>query len=95
MQFFTACDTATLRPSAGELKARLERRAEDSQAIILRRLLNAIKEISHWREFDYVLVNRDLDRSFALLRAILAAERLKRERQPGLSDFVRGLQAKL
>ena len=53
-----------LPPSADELKARLERRAEDSGAIIAQRLRNAIEEISHWREYDYILVNRDLDKSF-------------------------------
>ena len=51
--------------------------------------------MSHWPEYDYVVVNRDLDRAFGDVRAILAAERLKRERQTGLSAFVRGLQAKL
>ena len=51
--------------------------------------------MSHWPEYDYVIVNRDKDEAFAEVRAILAAERLKRERQIGLSDFVRGLQAKL
>ena len=52
-------------------------------------------EMGHWHEYDYVVINRDLDRAFGDVRAILAAERLKRERQPGLSAFVRGLQAKL
>ena len=52
-------------------------------------------EMSHWAEYDYVIVNRDLDRAFGEVRAILAAERLKRERQTGLSAFVRGLQSKL
>jgi len=51
--------------------------------------------MSHWAEYDYVIVNRDLDHAFAELRAILAAERLKRERQIGLSDFVRGVQREL
>lgn len=77
-----------LPPSADELKARLERRAEDSPAIIAQRLRNAIEEISHWREFDYVLVNRDLDRSFLRLRAILTAERLKRVQAPDIEYFV-------
>jgi guanylate kinase len=52
-------------------------------------------EMSHWAEYDYVVVNRDLDRAFNDVRAILAAERLKRERQPGLPVFVRSLQSKL
>src|SRR5436305_2202208 len=67
-----------LPPSASELKTRLERRAEDSSAIITQRLRNAAQEVPHWNEYDYVLVNRDLDSSFARLRAILTAERLKR-----------------
>jgi guanylate kinase len=52
-------------------------------------------EMSHWAEYDYIVVNRDLDRAFNDVRAILAAERLKRKRQPGLSAFVRGLQSEL
>jgi len=51
--------------------------------------------MSHWTEYDYIVMNRDLDRAFNDVRAILAAERLKRERQTGLSAFVRGLQSKL
>jgi len=77
-----------LPPSAEELKHRLERRAEDSGDVILRRLRNAAQEIPHWNEYDYVLVNRDLDKSFARLRAILTAERLKRVQKPGLEKFV-------
>jgi guanylate kinase len=77
-----------LPPSAGELKHRLERRAEDSGDVILRRLRNAAQEIPHWNEYDYVLVNRDLDKSFARLRAILTAERLKRVQKPGIEKFV-------
>ena len=75
-----------LPPTARELKARLERRAEDSQEIINRRLRNAAIEIPHWAEYDYVLINRDLDRSFRDLRHILAAERTKRR---GRARFVR------
>ncbi|MGZ8387970.1 MAG: guanylate kinase [Rhodoplanes sp.] len=67
-----------LPPSATELKMRLERRAEDSGEIIARRLRNAAEEIPHWTEYDYVLINSDLDESFTQLRAILTAERLKR-----------------
>jgi guanylate kinase len=77
-----------LPPSAAELKSRLERRAEDSGEIITRRLRNASEEIQHWNEYDYVLVNRDLDKSFARLRAILTAERLKRVQMPDLENFV-------
>jgi guanylate kinase len=67
-----------LPPSAAELKARLERRAEDPADVIARRLRNAAEEIPHWNEYDYVLVNRDLDKSFVRLRSILTTERLKR-----------------
>lgn len=84
-----------LPPSAEELKARLERRAEDSREIIAQRLRNALEEISHWREYDYVLVNRDLDKSFARLRSILTAERLKRVKMPDLENFVAQLLADL
>jgi len=84
-----------LPPSAGELKARLERRAEDSGDVIIRRLRNAAEEIPHWNEYDYVLVNRDLDKSFARLRAILTAERLKRVLKPSLQGFVAELLADL
>jgi len=84
-----------LPPSASELKARLERRAEDSGDVITRRLRNAAEEIPHWNEYDYVLVNRDLDKSFARLRAILTAERLKRVLKPSLESFVAELLADL
>jgi guanylate kinase len=77
-----------LPPSATELKARLERRAEDTDETIARRLRNAAEEIPHWVEYDYVLVNRDLDKSFARLRAILTAERLKRVQVADLENFV-------
>ena len=77
-----------LPPSAEELKHRLERRAEDAGDVIIRRLKNAAEEIPHWIEYDYVLVNRDLDKSFARLRAILTAERLKRVLKPSLEGFV-------
>jgi len=77
-----------LPPTAEELKARLERRAEDSADIIARRLKNAAEEIPHWGEYDYVLVNRDLDKSFARLRGILTAERLKRVQKADIQDFV-------
>ncbi len=77
-----------LPPSMAELKARLERRAEDDPEIIARRLAAARDEIGHWAEYDYVIVNDDLDRSLRGVRAILDAERLKRARQPGLDRFV-------
>jgi len=63
--------------------------------VIRRRMAEAGREMSHWREYDYVLINYDLEQAFAELRAIVAAERLKRERQTGLPTFVRELQEKL
>jgi guanylate kinase len=84
-----------LPPSAAELKARLERRAEDSGDIIAQRLRNALEEIAHWREYDYILVNRDLDKSFMRLRAILTAERLKRVKMLDLENFADRLLADL
>ncbi|HVV92363.1 MAG TPA: guanylate kinase [Hyphomicrobiales bacterium] len=67
-----------LPPDAASLRRRLEHRAEDEPAVIQQRLANAMVEIAHWREYDYVIVNDDLDRSFAELRAVLAAERMRR-----------------
>jgi guanylate kinase len=84
-----------LPPTAEELKARLERRAEDSPEIIIRRLKNAADEIPHWGEYDYVLVNRDLDKSFTRLRGILTAERLKRVQQADIQVFVDNLLSDL
>jgi guanylate kinase len=84
-----------LPPTAEELKARLERRAEDSDEVIARRLRNAAEEIPHWDEYDYVLVNRDLDKSFARLRSILTAERLKRVQKADIAGFVDKLLADL
>jgi len=84
-----------LPPSIPELERRLRARAQDDYETIHRRMAKAADEMSHWAEYDYVVINRDLKQAVAEVAAILAAERLKRERQPGLSDFVRGLQAKL
>ena len=84
-----------LPPTVKELEHRLKQRAQDSRPEIGSRMAKAAGEMSHWPEYDYVIVNRDKRQAFAELRAILAAERLKRERQVGLSDFVRRLQAKL
>ena len=74
-----------------ELKHRLQRRAEDSADVIAMRLKNASREIEHWREYDYVVVNDDLDRAFDSVVAIVKAERLRRDRNPGLFDYVSGL----
>jgi guanylate kinase len=84
-----------LPPSMDELRARLERRAEDAETVIVNRLGNAASEIGHWREYDYIVINDDLERALAGVRAILAAERLKRERQTGMADFVMGLTGKI
>jgi guanylate kinase len=84
-----------LPPSIPELERRLRERAQDDYETIHRRMAKAADEMSHWAEYDYVVINRDLTQAFADVSAILAAERLKRERQPGLSDFVRTLQAKI
>jgi guanylate kinase len=77
------------------LERRLKRRAQDSRETIGSRMSKAAGEMSHWPEYDYVIVNRDIDVAFVEVMAILVAERRKRERQVGLSEFVRGLQAKL
>lgn len=84
-----------LPPSIPEMKRRLERRAEDPPEMIARRLRTALGELERWREYDYVLVNDDLELCFDRLRAILAAERLRRERQLGLSEFTERLMADL
>ncbi|MFC5068367.1 guanylate kinase [Flaviflagellibacter deserti] len=84
-----------LPPSAAELKARLERRAEDPSDVIKRRLENAADEIPHWVEYDYVLVNRELERSFTRLRSILTAERLKRVHPQNVQAFADQLLADL
>lgn len=80
-----------LPPSIAELERRLRARAQDSDAVIAGRMAKSEAEISHWAEYDYVLINDDIDRAEADLRTILLAERMRRERQPWLSDFVRGL----
>jgi guanylate kinase len=84
-----------LPPTVKELERRLKMRAQDTKAVIRARMAKAGDEMSHWPEYDYVIVNRDKAQAFDEVRAILAAERLKRERQIGLSSFVRALQARL
>jgi guanylate kinase len=84
-----------LPPSIAELERRLRSRALDSDDVIHARMSKAADEMSHWAEYDYVVINRDIDATFARLRAILEAERLRRVRQTGLLDFVRSLQADL
>jgi guanylate kinase len=84
-----------LPPSGETLEARLRTRAQDADEVVAKRMASASAEISHWAEYDYVIVNADLDHSSASLRSILAAERLRRDRMTGLSTFVRGLQKAL
>lgn len=80
-----------LPPSMAELERRLRSRGQDSAEVIAGRMARAMDETSHWAEYDYVLVNRDLDESEVNVRRIVEVERLRRERQPWLNDFVRGL----
>ena len=80
-----------LPPSIAELEARLRGRAQDSDEVIAGRMAKSRDEISHWGEYDYVIVNKDIDQAFDEMLTILKAERMRRDRQPGLSDFVRGL----
>jgi guanylate kinase len=84
-----------LPPDGKTLERRLRTRAQDTDAVVARRMAAAAAEIGHWAEYDYAIVNADLDASFAGLAAILAAERLKRERQLGLGAYVRGVLADL
>lgn len=81
-----------LPPSAEELERRLYGRAQDSEEVIRRRMAKSADEMSHWAEYDYVIVNRDVDESVAQVTAILRAERLRRERQEGLFEFVETLR---
>jgi guanylate kinase len=84
-----------LPPSITELRARLDRRAQDPAGTIERRLKNARVEMDHYDEYDYVLVNEDLEASTQRVRSILVAARLERERQSGLDAFVRDLQKQI
>jgi guanylate kinase len=80
-----------LPPDGKTLEGRLKSRAQDTPEVVAKRMKKASAEISHWPEYDYVIVNRDIDESHASLSAILAAERLKRRRQLGLTTFVRNI----
>ncbi|MCZ7656427.1 MAG: guanylate kinase [Xanthobacteraceae bacterium] len=84
-----------LPPSVAELERRLRTRALDSEEVIQRRMTKAADEMSHWAEYDYVIVNRDIEQAFEQVKSILAAERLRRTRQVGLLGFVRGLAGDL
>jgi guanylate kinase len=77
-----------LPPSTAELERRLRRRAQDPAEVVQRRLDQVAEDVTHWAEYDYVLINRDLETSVGDARAILIAERRRRLRQPGLADFV-------
>jgi len=81
-----------LPPSAYELERRLKARAQDSDEVVARRMAEASEEISHYSEYDYIIVNDDVDNTFRELQAILHAERLKLKRQTGLSNFVKRLR---
>jgi guanylate kinase len=81
-----------LPPTWHELERRLFSRAQDDPSEINRRMAKAADEMSHWAEYDYVIINRDLDQSVAAVRAILHSERLKRRRQTGLAEFIKGLK---
>jgi guanylate kinase len=82
-----------LPPDGRALERRLKARNQDADAVMARRMAAAAAEIEHWGEYDYVIVNADLDQSEAALRAILAAERVRRARQTGLDAFVRQVLA--
>ncbi|WP_291853742.1 guanylate kinase [Bradyrhizobium sp.] len=84
-----------LPPSAADLEKRLHTRAQDSDEVIRGRMSRASHELSHWAEYDYIVVNQDVDQAFAEIQSILRAERLKRERRTGLTGFVRNLQRQL
>ena len=84
-----------LPPSGAALEERLRNRAQDPPDVVAKRMAEASNELSHWAEYDYVIVNETLAESLAGLRAILTAERLKRDLQSGLAAFVRDLQAGL
>ncbi|WP_299626846.1 guanylate kinase [Pelagibius sp.] len=81
-----------LPPTTEELERRLHSRAQDSDEVVRARMAKAADEMSHWAEYDYIIINHDLDQSVDQVEAILAAERLKRERRIGLRDFVEGLR---
>ena len=83
-----------LPPALAELERRLKVRNEDSPETVAARMAKALDEMSHWAEYDYVLVNRDLDECLATLQAIVHAERAKRVRQVGLADFVREISGR-
>lgn len=84
-----------LPPSGRELAERLKKRAQDPADVVAARMSEAESELSHWAEYDYVIVNTDVDHALTELQAILAAERLKRSRRTGLAAFVREITSEL
>ncbi len=84
-----------LPPSAEELQNRLIKRQQDSSSVVAKRMAEASREISHWPEYDYVVVNDEVEDSHSQIMAILTAERLRRRRRTGLTEFVRALTRKL
>lgn len=84
-----------LPPSAADLEQRLHTRAQDSDNVIRERMDRAAHELSHWAEYDYIIINQNIDEAFSEVQSILKAERLKRERRTGLTAFVRELQRQL
>jgi guanylate kinase len=81
-----------LPPSMAALEQRLRTRAQDSEAVVQARMAKSTDEMSHWPEYDYIIVNRDLEESVRRVQAILAAERVRNDRQIGLADFVNRLR---
>jgi len=77
-----------LPPSTAELANRLQKRAEDSDEVVAKRLAQVSADVTHWAEYDYVMINHNLEKSVGAARSVLTAERLKRRRQVGLADFV-------
>ena len=84
-----------LPPSAEELRDRLIKRAQDSSTVVAKRMAEASREISHWPEYDYVVINYEIEQSHAQITAVLTAERLRRRRRTGLTNFVREMTKKL
>ena len=83
-----------LPPNAAALEERLRARAQDSASVVAARMAKSAEEMSHWPEYDYVIVNNTVEDSVAQARAIVTAERLRRERQPGLAEFVESLRGR-
>jgi len=83
-----------LPPSVAVLEERLRARAQDSATVVASRMAKSVEEMSHWTEYEYAIVNRNIEESVAQVRAIVAAERLRRIRQLGLGEFVESLRSR-